>query len=179
MPTSLIELLAEQRSTGFADFAGATASLRLPIADTLLTRIIRERIPASAPVRDVEIHALAGDQFTVKVKLTKPSFLPPLKLHLHIERQPALPGSPVLALRLDSAGVGGLAGAAMGQMKLPPGITMDGGLLLVDLRALASAHGFTEELGFLTTLRVTTDRGRVVLHADMARPQDRAASVRT
>jgi hypothetical protein len=51
---------------------------------------------------------------------------------------------------------------------LPPGVRIDGGLVLVDLRALAAAHGQSSHLRYARTLHVAVDEGVFVITIDAA-----------
>jgi hypothetical protein len=162
-----LTLLDEQRLSGYSGVAGAHASVRLPVSDRLVTGVLRQRIPPHAPVRDVEIQALAGDRFNVRVRLKKPAFLPPLQVQLSIVRQPELPGSPTLILRFGTSALSALAAPVLGLFNvLPPGVQREGDHLLVDLQQLAEMNGLAEYLRFFTTLEVKTEPGRVVVSVD-------------
>lgn len=164
-------LLEEQQRSGYADLTGARASVRLPVSDRLLSRVLRERLPRSWPVRDLELRALSGNQIAIRVRLKKPAFLPALTITFAIERQPQLPESPVLILRLASTGLSALAGPALSLLNaLPTGFDRDGNRLLLNLGALAEAHGVADLLQLLTGLEVTTEPGRVILAVNAAVP---------
>src|SRR4051812_10320935 len=96
-------LLREQQRAGFADIAGASASVVLPISDRLLTQLAAERMPPNW-VSEITVHAEPGEQFSVRVRLAKLSFLPSIRVRLRIHRQPAFPAAPVLVLRLVTEG---------------------------------------------------------------------------
>ena len=95
--------------------------------------------------------------------LAKPSFLPPINIDVLIERQPLLPESPVLVLKL--AGIGGLTrfvGPAAAFLNvLPPGIRMTGDLVHVDLAAFLQQHGLAFVLPLVEEVRLNTDDGAV------------------
>ena len=134
----LLELLREQQQTGYADVAGALASVTLPLSDRLVSRLVADAMPPGAPVRELDLRASAGNRFSVRVRLARPAFLPPITIHLQIIGQPQFPSDPVFRLRLLSSGLLSFAGAAMRFLDaLPPGIGMDGDIIAVNLRALA------------------------------------------
>jgi hypothetical protein len=161
----LLDLLQEQQAGGFPDVAGAEASATIPLSDRLVTRLALEGKPPTAPISDLDLRALEGNRFTARVKLTKPAWVPPMTVTLHIERQPRFPDDPVLILRL--AGPGGLISLAGGAMKflnvLPPGIRMDGDLVFVNLATLAASQGAGQYLEFVRSLELTTEPGRFVI----------------
>src|ERR1700730_2338955 len=96
-----LALLREQQSTHFADLAGAHAAFTIPVSERLLNRIIAGRLPRSAPLSEHQLHPEEGNHVTVSVKLAKFAFLPAVRVRFAIERQPDLPSSPVLVLRIE------------------------------------------------------------------------------
>jgi hypothetical protein len=159
-------LLREQLAAGFPDLQGAEGWLRLPISDRLLTRVVLARIPASVPISDFDLIAEDGNQVMVRVRVGKPSFLPPFRVRFAIEQQPALPHSPVLVLRMMSQGIAAFAGPAMRFFQaLPPEVGVIGDRIHVDIAALLGRHGVGHVLAFLSQLEVTTEQGRVIVAA--------------
>ena len=160
----LLELLRRQRASGFSDVAGATASATIPISDRLVTTLVNEGIPPTAPVRELDLRAHDGNRFTVRVRLSRPAFMPPISVNLLIEQQPQLPENPLLILRLASGGLMSLAGSAIRFLNvLPPGISMDGDRIIVNLRMLLNERGVGEVLGCVEYLEVLAEEGRFVI----------------
>ena len=124
-------------------------------------------MPPTVPVREVAVSLEDGDRLSVRV-VAKAMFVPALTLKLVIEKQPEIPTSPVLVLRLATMpGLLGLAGAAFPlDQVLPPGIRMQGETILVDLRDMAREHGFEALLAHVREVRVTTERGRLLIGLD-------------
>lgn len=162
-------ILEDLESTGFRDVAGARAQVTLPIAEPLLNRFVAAALPRDAAIRELSIAPQAGNAFLVRVRLAKPAFLPTLKVHLSIERQPDFPRSPVLELRVSIPPLlAGLAGAAQTWVDfLPPGVQLKGDRLLVNLAALAERQGYGRYLRFVQRMSVTTEEGRVIVAADL------------
>lgn len=167
-----IDLFEDQlRRSGFADIAGADASVRAPVSDRLLSRVLQEQLRGRLPVRDLELLAFEGNQLAIRVRVAKPAFLPLMTFRFHIERQPSLPESAVLVLRLASQGLGALVGPLLRLFDvLPPGVARDGSRFLIDLREVASRQGVAEYFAFLTSLEITTGEGRVIVAATAAVP---------
>jgi hypothetical protein len=117
----------------------------------------------SRAIRKVHVRALAGDRLNVQLVLAGPAFLPPINVGVLIERQPSLPDSPVLVLKL--AGMGGLtrlAGPVAGFLNvLPQGIRMAGDRVHVDLGAVLQRRGLGLVLQHVEELRLNTDEGTV------------------
>ena len=165
MPTNpLPELLSQLQSTNFRDIAGARISGVIPVSERLIDTLIASSLPPTAPVRQVQVRAVPGGRFSVRIT-PRAAFVPAITLKLEIVRQPELPTSPVLVLKM--ATMGGLMGFAMAALPiasfLPPGLRLDGEHILVDLHALAAQRGFADWLGYLRQLRVMTDTGVVIV----------------
>jgi hypothetical protein len=164
MDPRLAALFSRQRDRGFADFAGAHALVTLPISDRLLNEAITEALPASAPVRDLQLTSRPGNRIGVRFKIAAAAFLPPVNLTLVIERQPELPRSAVLELRMEMGGLLSLAGPALRFLDaLPPGVRVEQDRILVDLATLLAQRGLAELLEFAEEIQVTTTAGAVVL----------------
>lgn len=122
-------------------------------------------MPPNLPVREVSVSPEDGDRLSVRV-VPKAMFMPALTVKLDIETQPEIPTAPVLVLRLATMpGLLGIAGAAI-QQALPPGVRMQGEVILVDLEAMARHHGFEEAFAHLRQVRVTTAQGQLILTVD-------------
>ena len=166
-----LALLREQQSTNFADLGGAHASFTVPVSDRLLNRIIADRLPRSSPVSELQLHAEDGNQMTVGVKLGRLAFLPPVRIRLAIERQPDLPASPILVLRMVLEGVAAVAGPALRFLEgLPPGVRLQQDRLHVDLATLLGHYGAASALPFITALELTTVGGQVIVSGQLAVP---------
>jgi hypothetical protein len=159
----VLELIAQQQRVNFADAAGTEGQATIRLTDRILNQIIALELRQSRTIREAQVSARDGDRFDVRLRLAKPSFLPPLTIGIVVERQPSLPDSPVLVLKLE--GIGGLtrfAGPAAAFLNvLPPGIRMVGDRVLLDLAALLQQRGLGSILQYLDDLRVHSDEGAV------------------
>jgi hypothetical protein len=165
----LLAILRSLQATQFRDLAGSTVSARVPVSERLINEVVALTLPTNVPIREAQVHPEPGDRFSVRVT-PRSAFLPSLTIKLTIERQPELPGSPVLVLRMTTlSGLVGLAAAVfpIAQM-LPPGVRMERDLIHVDLHAMAAQHGVSDLIQYLRQLRVTTEDGRVIVHAELA-----------
>jgi hypothetical protein len=168
MGPELLGLLENLRSSGFAELSGSRVEADLSIPESVVNRALaivaeglRERI-TSLGVRIQE-----GDRFQVDLDLAQ-RFVPPITIDVLIERQPDLPGSPDLVLRWRTR-VPGLAALARPFIaflnpKLPPGVRIDGDLVLIDLRPLFARAGAADLMPLLTELRVATRPQALDLH---------------
>ena len=168
---SLFEILRHLQSTGFRDLSGARISGTVPVSERLIDEIVASAVRPGGPVREVRVHPTSGDAFSVRVA-PRASLLPSITVRLEIDRQPELPASPVLVLRM--ATMGGLFGLASAAFPiagmLPPGVRLDGDRILVDLRAIAADRGAADLLEYVTGLQLHTEEGRAVLHVDLSIP---------
>lgn len=159
-----LRLFLRQHASGFDDLRGADAALTLPVSERLLNEAIAEGMPRSAPVRDLHVSPLAGDRFTVRVRIGSSPLLPAITLRLSIERQPEFPGSPVLILKMETSGLLGLAGPALRFLDaLPDGIRVEHDRIYVDLLKLLEVRGLANYLSYITGLTVNTVEGAVVV----------------
>lgn len=165
----LTEIVHSLRNSRLSELSGARATATVPVAESLLNRILAATLPPQAPVRGVTVHPEDGDRLSVRI-IAKAGLIPPITLKLSIESQPSLPESPVLRLRMVT--LGGLFGLASGAIAgmLPPGVTLDGERILVDLAALARQRGQAEIFDYLEHLEIHTSAGRVVVRVDGAVP---------
>jgi hypothetical protein len=165
MDPRLAALFTRQRERGFSDFAGAHAAVTLPISDRLLNEALIAALPSSAPVTDLELTSRAGNRIAVRFRIGGASFLPPLKLTLVIERQPELPHSPVLVLRMEMGGLLSLAGPALRFLDaLPPGVRVEHDRIIVDLAMLLAQRGLGELLEYAEEVQVTTTDGSLLVN---------------
>jgi hypothetical protein len=161
-------LVREQQRDGFPDLVGTEILTTIPISDRLISRVIAERLPPTAAIREVSLIAHAGNEFTVRVRL---ALLPPVQLRLAIEQQPRLPMSPVLVLAIVSRGLASMALNALNVADwLPPEVRFDGKRFFIDLRSLLERRGAAGALAYLTDLTVTTADRRVVVQAKASVP---------
>jgi hypothetical protein len=164
-------ILNRLRDSGFAGLDGAEAAIVLPIADRLLTEIIRDAFPAVNQLREFELQATAGNIVAIWIRPNKPAFLPGFRIRALIESQPQLPSSPVLHVRILSRGVAALAGPAATFFKaLPPGVSLEGDRLSLNLAILVEHYGAAEAIRYFTIAQLTTGDGRVIITLRAALP---------
>jgi hypothetical protein len=159
----VLRILEELRATRFADLQGARVSASIPISERLLNSLVAASLPPGAVVRDVTLHPKAGNRISVRARIARADFLPPLTVTAEIERQPELPDGPLVLRVLSLPGLMALAGAAVSlTAALPPGVRLDEGRLFVDVRILLQRHGLDEWLALMESLRVTAEEGRLI-----------------
>jgi hypothetical protein len=158
-----IDILLRQHAEGFPGFTGAHLAAFIPISAGVLNELIARTLPSSAPVSDLQIEPQEGNTIRVHLRMRAP-LIPPLTVTLLIERQPQLPESPVLVLRLASSGLTVLARAASRFFDaLPPGLRMENDLMLVDIAELLRQRGASEWLQYLKAFEITTVPGAVLV----------------
>ena len=170
MPTnSFLEILNHLQSTGFRDVAGTRLSGTIPVSERLINEMVAASIPRGGHVREAHVRPGPGNRFSVRIA-PRAALLPSLTLKLVIERQPELPGSPVLVLRM--ATMGGLFGMASAALPiagmLPPGVRLAGDRILVDISAMAALRGFGDLVAHVRRLNITTEAGRILVQLDAA-----------
>ena len=166
----LLEMLEALRASGFRDLNGSRVATTLSIGEPLLNAFISVSLPSRAPVRHLSVHPQAGDRIRVRAKLARAEFLPPINATVVIERQPQLPQSPTLGLRLTGlAGLVALAGPLVSlAAKLPRGIRLDGDLLTVDFREALAERGYEDLLRLVQRVVVHSEEGRVLIELEGA-----------
>lgn len=161
-------ILERLRASGFRDLAGARITAGVPLSESLLNETIAALLPRGGAVRAATVHPQDQNRLTVRVKLARPEFLPPISVTLAIDRQPALPHTPELVLRvLGLPGLLTLAGPffSIGSM-LPPGVRLEGDVLTVNLAALLAQHGADDLLALVERLQVRAEAGRLTIDLD-------------
>ena len=162
-------LLRDVRAGQPADLAGTRIEARVAVTDDLLNRVLQEKLPPGAAVKEVRV-TIDAHGGRVSVRLAKPSFLPALNVRVTIERQPEFPAAPVLVLRIDMPpGVAAIAGAALSFLKsLPAGHRLEGDRLHVDIPAVLRERGYAWVLPYVRGVRVTLEPGRLVHNLELS-----------
>lgn len=161
-----VTLLRQQQSDGFPDLAGTDIAVTVPLSDRLISRLVAEAIPAGVPIREFDLSAHHGELMTIRIRLAKPAFLPPIHLMVAIERQLDLPMSPTLVLKIVSQGVASLAANALRFLDvLPSGVQYMDGRFIINVRTILERHNAADLLKYLTELKVTTADHQVIVRA--------------
>jgi len=138
-------------------------SATVPISERLVNDLVQQSLPPSLPVRDLHVSPRDGDRFDVRLRVGSSPLLPPLKLALRIDRQPDLPSSPVLVLKIEMSALMALAGPVLRFLDaLPRGIRLDGDHLYVDIATLLAQRGLDRYLEYVRRLELHTSNGTVV-----------------
>ena len=164
-------LLDAQRQAGFPILAGSEGTLQVTLSDALLNELIAARLPAAWPIKELTVNALEGNELTVRAR-PRTAWLPPLRVRLTIDQQPAMPAVPLLRARFTS-GLGGLVGGALGFASMPNWIQVSGDYVTIDVEALAAHFGMKDLLPALRMLTVKAEIGRVMVTAALALPPTR------
>jgi hypothetical protein len=173
MDANVSELLSSLQSSGFRDIAGSRASARIPVARSLVNRLVAQSLRGtSAPVREVDVRPHQGDEFDVVLTLSWP-FVPPLKVTVRVAQQPEFPAAPVLVFRWSLLGaVGVLASRVIASLdRLPAGIRLDGERLLVDIPVVAGRGPAATLLPFIKKLELHTIDEWIVLDMELGIPE--------
>jgi hypothetical protein len=169
MNTIISDLLTHLQQSSFRDVAGTRASVRIPVARSLVNAVVAQVLQGSkAPVKSVDVQPREGDALDLIVAVSWP-FVPALKVGITIERQPSFPASPILVLHWTLlGGLGTIASRFVGALdRLPPGITLEGEFIVIDIPVAAAGTPAAAALPYIKNLQVHTAEGRVVLEADL------------
>jgi hypothetical protein len=171
MDTWLQQLLENAKAGNARDLSGTRVALDLSVSDRLINDLLAQKLPPDGAVKAVEVTCRAGDA-RVAVKLSRPAFLPTVNLAMTVERQPELPASPILVLRLSiPPAIAGLLGAGISLFNvLPRGHRLEGDLLHVDLATVLQDRGFGWVLPYARALKVRFEPGRLVHFVEVEVP---------
>lgn len=161
--TALADQVRALLGVGLDELRGARAAGEIPVPTAVVNRLIASRLAvSSAPVKAVHVEPRPGNVVDVQVTPSA-RFVPTVTIEARIERQPEFPASPVFVLRWRIPAAGPLARLAapfIGNLKsLPPGVRIDGDIVVIDLRDILGAQGQLQALEYVRTLRVDTRPG--------------------
>jgi len=161
----ILDLLQRQQRDGFPDLGGSEFAATIPISDGLVNALVAALLPDGGKVREVQVQSEEGNRVTARIRLSGPTLLPAIPVTLAIEDQPDLPERPILGLRLAQASrfVALAASALPAMVTLPTGISMEDDRIGIDIRRLLADRGLEGWLGYVTSLRLTTRAGAIVL----------------
>ena len=163
----LLAILEQLRASRFAGIQGTRASVSIPVGERLLNELVTTMMPASAPVRDLQIRPQADNRLAVRARASRLEFLPPVTISLQIEQQPQLPDTPLVIRILSLPGLLSIASSLLSPASLPPGIRLDRDRVLVDVRQLLESKGFGEVVPLIERLHVASEEGRLRLDVDL------------
>jgi hypothetical protein len=165
MHPAIQHLLDAQQRDGFPDLRGSEAVLTIPLSDRLVNEAIAAFLPPGGKIREVTLQSHDANRMTARVRTTS-SLLPAIPVGLEIEKQPTMPDDATLTLKLSNASkfVTLAASALPAMVKLPPGITMVGDRIRIDVRRLMSERHLDSWLTYISDLRIGTREGALVLH---------------
>jgi hypothetical protein len=161
--------LFDQWGIDSGEIAGAWFGGEIPIADTLINRLIAARLTDHPHVGSVQVTLFDADEAIVRVE-PRVRLMPAIPINVRIEQQPDLPRDPILRLRWSIAGGRSLtvvAGAITSFIKsMPPGVQMDRDLILIDLETALRARGLDEIFGLLHRVSIHTRPGVLLLQVE-------------
>ena len=163
----LLAILEQLRASRFAALHGTRASLSIPLPEPLLNQLVTTLLPASAPVRDLQIRPQAANRLAVRARASRLEFLPPVTISLQIEQQPQLPDTPLVIRILSLPGLLSMASSLLSPSSLPPGIRLDRDRVLIDVRQLLEMKGFGEIVPLIERLHVASEEGRLRLDVEL------------
>jgi hypothetical protein len=169
-PIDLAALVRSRLGIDLRELAGAAVAGEIPLTDGVLNRLIAERIGDHPHVRSVRVETHDADWAAIHV-VARSRLVPSLRFTARIEQQPALPDDPTLRLQWSMPSAGPLALLAGPMLsyfnKLPPGITMTGDRVVIDVRHLLRMRGLDGALPFVKRLAVHTRAGAFVVRFEL------------
>ena len=168
---ALLHRLRDLAGSNLEELAGATISAEIPLTNTLINRLIAERLDGSTgAVSAVQVEALDHDTFSAQVSM-RARMIPTISLVARIEEQPEFPHRPTLGVRWSVPGMGALsllAGPALSFLKtLPRGLRGEGDRIFVDVSDLLRSQGLDELLPFISKMRIHTRPGAFLLQLEL------------
>jgi hypothetical protein len=162
------DLFGEQ----FEGLAGGVVSGEVPLTTEVINRLIARKLEGKElPITAAEVEAHEAEALTVHLRLRAP--IPALRVEMRIDHQPQLPHDPRLGLRWQLKGLGPLAMFAAPMASrfktLPPGVTLDGDRVWVNVHTLLREQGLGEMVPFLSGVRVITRERRFVIQFELRR----------
>jgi hypothetical protein len=165
----LQQFLTRQASTGAADLAGADARVRIPLREGVVNDFLREMVvPRNASLRELRVTIASGNRLDVLVvspkiplagRVTIPCLLDPVMI---------VSPSPAIRVQIVREGLAGYLAALLPMLArfLPPGVTLDGGILTIDLGSQLAARGLSWIVPFIKEGAFETEAGllSVTLH---------------
>ena len=163
----LLAILEQLRASRFSELQGTRATLSIPVSERLLNELITTMMPASGPLRDLQVRPQAANRLAVRARASRLDFLPPVTISLQIEQQPQLPDTPLVIRILSLPGLLSMASSLLSPGSLPPGIRLERDRVVVDVRQLLELKGFGEIVPLIERLHVASEEGRLRLDVDV------------
>jgi hypothetical protein len=151
------------------EIAGASFGGEIPIAGTLINRLIATRLSGHPHVASVQVTLFDADEAIVRVE-PRVRLMPTIPINVRIERQPDLPRDPILRLRWSIAAGGPLtrvASAVTSYIKsLPPGVQLERDVILVNVETALRARGLDDVIGLLRRVAIHTRPGVLLVQVE-------------
>jgi hypothetical protein len=148
------------------ELAGAAVSGEIPVPESLVNRMIAERLASNAQIASLHVEPQPDDAALIRV-VPRTRLVPPLTITARIERQAEFPNDPRLLIRwsLPAAGpLALLAGPVLSYFKrMPRGVRLDGDRAVIDLREVLSSRGLEDLGGLIRALTIHTQPGGFVV----------------
>ena len=152
------------------ELAGTAVSGEIPVPESLVNRLIAERLASNAQIASLHVEPQPDDSALIRV-VPRTRLVPPLTVSARIERQAEFPNDPRLLIRwsLPAAGpLALLAGPVLSYFKrMPPGVRLDGDRVVIDLREVLGSRGLEDVVGLIRSLAVHTQPGGFLLKLDI------------
>ena len=161
-------LLDEERRAGFPHLAGSEGTLQFALSDALLNELIAARLPATWRISELTLHAFEHNQVSILVR-PRTAWLPPIRVRVTIDEQPATLALPLLRARFTSS-IGRFADVALEYVRMPDWLHVSGHDVTIDLAALAAHYDMADLLPLLRKLTIGSEPSRLILAAEFVPP---------
>lgn len=149
-------IITEQRAAGFPAFRGTRISGSIPVPEPLINDLAREKSPRNARVERITF--LPGNRVVVDLSVQITIFRKAIQIELILPEMVDVAENPVFPVRvMGSIALLGTIANALGQ--LPQGVTINGGIVSVNLRTFLQKDGNADLLNYLRRLTFVSDRG--------------------
>lgn len=163
MRATLERLFQQQRAEGFGALRGTNVSGSVPVRDSLVNAALQDRIRSGKlPVKQGTIAFLGGGRVAVEATIKAFFLSPTVRLDLQFPASVDVTRDPVIRIGV-SGPIAPLLPLVSAIGKLPEGVTIGGGQITADLRALLTQRGYADLLPYLRRLTFGGERGTLAI----------------
>jgi hypothetical protein len=148
----LEQFLTRQATTGAAALAGADARLRIPLREGVVNEFLREMVVAgNASLRELRVTITAGNRLDVTIVSPKIPLAGRVTIPCVLDQSLIVSPSPAIRVQIVREGLAGFMAPMlpMAARFLPPGVTLNGSVLTIDLGAQLAARGLSWVIPFI------------------------------
>jgi hypothetical protein len=167
----LEHFLTRQKNTGAADFAGADASVRIPLREGVVNEFLSEMVvKRNSSLTALSLTIKAGNRLDVYVASPKLPIWGEVTLPCTLDPMLIISPSPAVRVQIVSEGVAGYMIATVLPLVsrfLPPEVTLSAGVLTIDLGRQLASRGLAWAIPFIKSGSFKTESGVLWLTLDL------------